>query len=128
MCRVQRLNRNLHQLAPRLHHFVNFSAGLVDNSAPLSRNPKALNAFYFILVIEPALSDLHSLSDICTDRMLGIYDGPRVTLEDEYRSGAVPEVVKECFEWNILPDLRKFVGLLESVIDLLLVLFYVNCL
>lgn len=60
--------------------------------------------------------------------MSGINDRPRVTLEDEHRLGTIPEIIEKVFEWNILPNLRKFIDLLEGIIDLLLVLININCL
>ena len=125
---VQRLNRKLHDLAPSLHHFVNFSAGLIDNSTPLPWNPKAFYAVNFILVLKSALSNLHSLPDICTDGMFRVDNSPRIPLEDEQWSGAIPEVVKEFLQWNFISNLGKFVDFLKGVIDLQLILSDINCL
>ena len=123
---VQRLNRNLHQLAPRFHHFVNYVSGPVNNSTPLPWNSKASDALNFVLIIEPNLSNQHGLPHIRTYRMLRVDNSPRVALEYEHRSGAIPEAVEEVFELNFVSYLRKRVYLFKSMIDLLLILLHVN--
>lgn len=60
--------------------------------------------------------------------MFGINDRPRITLEDKHRSGTIPEIIEKVFEWNIVPNLRKFIDLLEGIINLLLVLINIDCL
>ena len=58
--------------------------------------------------------------------MFGINDRPWVTLEDEHRPGTIPEIIEKVFEWNIVPNLRKFIDIIEGIIDLLLVLININ--
>ena len=128
MYRVQRLDGYLHQLAPCLHHFVNFISSLINDGAPLPRNPKALDTLNFIFAIEATLSNQHILSYIRTYRMFRVDNSPRVALEDKHRSGTIPKIVEKVFKWNIVPNLRKFVDLLKGVIDLLLILFNIDVL
>ena len=123
---IQRLDGDLHKLATRFHYLINFPFGLINNGAPLSWNPKAFYALNFILALEPTLSDLHSLPNICTYRMFGVNNSPRVMLKDEHRSGTVQKAIKELLEWNIVYYLWELVDLLKSMIDLRLVLLHLN--
>jgi len=125
---VQRLNGNLHQFAPSFHHFVNFSSCLVDNSAPFSWNSKTFDAFIFILIVEPALGNLHSLTNICTNGVFRINNCPRVALENENWSGTIPKAIKERLKWNSVPNLRELVNFFKGVVDLFLILTDINLL
>ena len=58
--------------------------------------------------------------------MFGVDNSPRVALENEHRSRAIPEVVEEVFELNFVSYLRKRIYLFKSIIDLLLILLRVN--
>jgi len=58
--------------------------------------------------------------------MLCIDDRPWVALKDEYRSGAVKKAIKELLKRNFVYDLRELVDLLKSMIDLRLILLYLN--
>jgi hypothetical protein len=60
--------------------------------------------------------------------MLGVDHCPRIFLKDEHRFRRAPKVVEEQFEWDFMSNLRKFVDLFESMVDLLLVLFHNNLL
>ena len=60
--------------------------------------------------------------------MLCIYDCPRVLLENEDRFRAIPEIVEKVFEWNMVPNLRKFVDLSKGVVNLLSILLNINAL
>jgi hypothetical protein len=58
--------------------------------------------------------------------MFCINNGPRVVLKDEHKPGTIPKIIEKVFEWNIVPNLRKFIDLIEGIINLLLVLINNN--
>jgi hypothetical protein len=58
--------------------------------------------------------------------MLGINNCPRIFLKNEYRFRWTPEVIEEQFKWDLISNSRKLVDLLESMVDLLLILFHIN--
>jgi len=116
----------LHQFAPRFHYFVNFSTGLINNSTPPSRNSKPFYTFNFILILESFLGDLGSLSNIGTDGVLGINDGPRIVLKNKYGFRLVPKVVEKILKRNIILNLGKLVYFIKGMIDLELIISDIN--
>lgn len=125
---VERLNWNLHKWFTFLHHFVSSITDSVNYCAPSTRNSKAFDDINLLTILESAAIDFHSLTNTCAHRMLGIDHCPRIFLEDEYRFRWTPEVVEEQLEWDFMPNLRKLVNLLKSVVDLLLILLCINLL
>jgi hypothetical protein len=128
MSSVQRLNWNLHKRFTFLHHFIHSTTYNIKYCAPLTRNSKAFYNLDLIGILESATVNFHSLTNVCTLRMLGVDHCPRIFLEDEHRFRWTPEVVEEQFERDSMSDLRKLVDLLESMINLMLVLFHFNLL
>lgn len=125
---IQGLYGNLHQRFALLHYLVKSTTDGVNHCAPSARNSKAFDAVNFISILESAAVDFHSLPNACTHRMLGINHCPRIFLEDEHRLRWTPKVVEEQFERDLMLNLRKLIDLLESMVDLLLILFHINLL
>jgi hypothetical protein len=128
MSSVERLNWNLHKWFTFLHHFIHSTTKNINYCAPLTMNSKAFYNSDLISIIESATVNFHSLTNVCTLRMLCVDHCPRIFLEDEYRFRWTPKVIEEHFKWDLVPNLRKLVDLFESIVDLLLILFHFNLL
>ena len=80
---IQGLNGNLYKLFTRLHYFGNAITTVINYCAPFTRDSKTFYDINFILILESTVGNLHSLTNVCTLRMLGKDHCPRIFLEDK---------------------------------------------
>jgi hypothetical protein len=77
---IQGLNRNLQHLFTLFHHLVNSATNVINYCTPFTRNNKTLNTVKFISSFESVTRNFHSLANVHTSGMFGIYDCPRIFL------------------------------------------------
>ena len=117
MFAVQRLNWNLHCLLTLLHHFVSLASLQVYYNRPYSRDSKSLDEVSHILLGV----DLHRLSCVRRNRILGIDHSQSPFLKHKYASGIFPETTPHISKRNLVVDITGYlINLHKSIINSLL--------
>ncbi len=114
---VQRLDGNLHYFFPSLHNSMSLSSLEICNYWPRSTNSKSLDKIKYVLLAV----DLHWLSSISRNRILGINHRQSIILKNKNTPGLLPETGPHIFKWHpIVQPIRKRNDLSKSMVYSLL--------